>query len=75
MLNHWTDPPDTPPSPWTVALCRLLAGLSETAIGMGLLLGQTATVIERRALGLPRRTSHDSVTYVRGPVALDKATA
>lgn len=42
------DPPTVSKS-WLPALCRLLAGLSETAIGAGLLLGQAAAVMGRQS--------------------------
>lgn len=37
----------SPPSPWIPAVHLLLDGLSKTTLGVGLLLGQLATVIER----------------------------
>jgi len=57
-------------SPWVL----LLFGLSQTAIGMGLLLGQVATVVERRTASLPQRADAAAVTYLR-PAAIDKAVA
>lgn len=37
-------------SPWLPAVYLLLDGLGRAAVGMGLLMGQAATVIERHAL-------------------------
>jgi len=59
------------PSPWVL----LLSGLSQTALGMGLLLGQVATVVERRTASLSQHPDRAAVTYLRPVAALDKAVA
>lgn len=77
MPNSLTD---SSPSSWIAAVHLLLDGFSKTAMGMGLLLGQLATMIERRSASLPRPSSRDAVTVRRVPAALsrgmgiDKAT-
>jgi hypothetical protein len=48
-MTHPTQLPDPPLSAWAL----LLSGLSQTAIGTGLLLGQAARVVERRAVAAP----------------------
>jgi hypothetical protein len=56
-------------SPWVL----LLSGLSQTAIGAGLLLGQVATVVERRTLSVPQSADRTAVTYLRPVAALEEA--
>jgi hypothetical protein len=56
-------------SPWVL----LLSGLSQTAIGMGLLLGQVATVVEHRMLSVPQSVDRTAVTYLRPVAALEEA--
>lgn len=74
MLNRLPELADQP-SPWIPAIHLLLDGLSRTAIGVGLLLSQLATVVERHSASLPRSCDGDAVTGRRPPAALDKAAA
>lgn len=74
MLNRQVDLPN-PPSPWIPAIHLLLDGLSRTAMGVGLLLGQLAIVVERQSASLPRSCDGDAVTGRRPSAALDKAAA
>lgn len=75
MLSRWPEPSDTPPSPWIPAVHLLLEGVSKTAMGVGLLLGQLAIVVERHSASLPRSCDGDAVTWRRPPAALDRAAA
>lgn len=69
MPHRWTDPS---PWSWIPAVHLLLDGFSKTAIGMGLLLGQLATVIEHRSASSPWPSSRDARTVLRGPAALSR---
>lgn len=72
MPERWTDQPS--PSSWIPAVHLLLEGFSKTAMGMGLLLGQLATMVEHRSASLPRPNSRDALTVRRVPAALSRGT-
>lgn len=61
---------DAPLSPWVL----LLDGLSKTAVGMGLMLGQAAAVVERRSAISTQRSDRAAITSLRTPAELDKAS-
>ena len=65
MLTRLTKLPEQQPSPWIPAVHLLLDGFSKTAIGVGLLLGHLATVIERHSASLPRHDGRAAVTWLQ----------
>lgn len=59
-------------SSWIPAVYLLLDGLGRAAVGMGLLMGHAATVIERRTLVELPTPGHSVAALLPVPVTLDE---